>query len=74
MAKVSVKGKRKRVVLTFATKANILQDFDRGLPMSDIKRKYNIAESTAYDLKKNKAKIVEKIAQRQLRMGKFLDI
>ncbi|XP_062541874.1 jerky protein homolog-like [Armigeres subalbatus] len=70
MAKVAVKGKRSRVVLTLAAKAKILQDLDRGVPVIEIRRKYNIAESTAYDLKKNKVKIIEQIAQRQLRMDK----
>lgn len=74
MAKVAVKGKRSRVVLTLAAKAKILQDLDRGVPVIEIRRKYNIAESTAYDLKKNKVKIIEQIAQRQLRMGELFEI
>lgn len=64
------KMKRRRVVLTIQEKARIIEDFEKGLSTSDIKRKYNLPDSTAYDLKRKRFKLKEEIANHHLPFGK----
>lgn len=63
--------KRRRVVLSIKEKAKIIEDFEKGLSTTEIKIKYKIPDSTAYDLKKNQHNLKEEIARYQIPYGEY---
>ena len=72
MLSSALKNKRRRVVFTIAEKVKIAEDFDKGLSVSDVTRKYGIPNSTAFSNQNRKNRLKDEIVQRQIPLGKFL--
>jgi transposase-like protein len=56
-------GKRRRHVLTIQRKVEVLRKIDRGVSVSRLRREYGVGQSTIYDIKAQKNKILQFVAE-----------
>jgi hypothetical protein len=62
-------GKRRRHVLTIQQKVEVLRKIDHGISVSRIHREYGVGQSTIYDIKVQKNKILQFVGESDLMAG-----